>query len=109
VESEPSAADFCQPIEGDEGELIEAVAVIETVRTIEPVRPATPALVQAAAVAATGFVAGAATVAVLNRRRAGGARGLPAPWREQRQLPAGESPRTQTFLVQVHALGRRGS
>jgi hypothetical protein len=84
-------------------EPVEAIALIESVRVIEPVRSAPPALVQAAAAAATGFVAGAATVAVLSRRRTGRALLAPRP-----RLPSLRSEgETRTFLVQVRTL-RRG-
>lgn len=100
-------------------ELVDAVAVIETVGAVERIRVGPPPLVQAAAAAATGFVAGAATVAVLGRRREGrralgrpATRGLPGPF-GVRRLPAPRPeglPRdgaAQTFLVHVYALGRR--
>jgi hypothetical protein len=58
-----------------------------------------PVVVQAAAVAVTGFAAGAATVAVVRRRRArkslrGGRKAL------------GEVRATRSFLVDVHLLNR---
>jgi hypothetical protein len=61
-----------QPID-DEVEIVDGVPVIAEVREIIPAPEApVPALVspalQAAAVAATGFVAGAATLALLHRR-----------------------------------------
>ncbi|MGD0197857.1 MAG: hypothetical protein ABSC56_08135 [Solirubrobacteraceae bacterium] len=79
----------------------EELAVVESVRVLEPVRSGPPALVQAAAVAATGFVAGAATVAVLARRRTG--QPLLAPRRSVSLPPAGD---TQMFLVAVRTLRR---
>lgn len=48
-------------------EVVEGVVVIAAPRRIEPLREGPP-LRQVAAVAATGFVAGAATAAVLGRR-----------------------------------------
>jgi hypothetical protein len=75
------------------------------VRPLEPARPpAGVALVQTAAVAATGFVAGVATAAVLGRRRQRRL-GRPAPAR-----PAGtlEVVSSRTYLVDVHVLERRG-
>jgi hypothetical protein len=114
-----------EPLSPDEhdlelaSELVDAVAVIEPIGAVERVRVGPPPLVQAAAAAATGFIAGAATVAVLGRRREGrralgrpATRGLPAPFRARR-LPAPRPeglPRdgaAQTFLVHVYALGRR--
>lgn len=51
-------------------EVVEGVVVLAPARAIEPLRPAAPPLRQVAAVAATSFVAGAATAAVLGRRYA---------------------------------------
>ena len=82
----------------------ESIALVESVRVVEPVRSGPPALVQAAAAAATGFVAGAATAAVLSRRRAG--QPLLSS-RSPRRLPAPQASGTQTFLVRVQTL-RRG-
>jgi hypothetical protein len=100
-------------------ELVDAVAVIEPVGAVERVRVGPAPLVQAAAAAATGFIAGAATVAVLGRRREGrrvlgrpATRRLPARF-ALRRLPAQRPevvPRdgaAQSFLVHVYALGRR--
>ena len=50
-------------------EVVDGELVLVSARTIEPVRHAGPPLRQVAAVAATGFVAGAATAAVLGRHR----------------------------------------
>ena len=83
-------------------ETSEELVLVETVRVIEPVRSSPPALAQAAAAAVTGFVAGAATVAVLSRRR--GSQALLAPRRPTPALrPYGE---VQTFLVSVRTLRR---
>jgi hypothetical protein len=49
-------------------EVVEGVLVIAAPRRLAPVRQGPPPLRQVAAVAATGFVAGAATAAVLGRR-----------------------------------------
>jgi hypothetical protein len=91
-----------------EYEVVDALPVLAEVRRLEPVRPPpVVALAQTAAVAATGFVAGVATAAVLGRRR-------------QRRLgrsgSASPSPRpggslevvsSRTYLVDVHVLERR--
>jgi hypothetical protein len=62
--------------------------------------------VQAAAVAATGFVAGAATVALVRRHTARKlARSRSAPKRAVDMLPIVGS---RTFLVDVHLLGKPG-
>ena len=72
------------------------------VRVIEPV-PATgvvPAR-QAAAIAATTFVAGAATVAMVNRRR------TKSPLRKRKKKGGiGEIVGSNSFLVDVHLLRR---
>ena len=85
-------------------EVVDALPVLAQVRRLEPVRPPTVvALAQTAAVAATGFVAGVATAAVLGRRR-------------QRRLGRSGPPRpggslevvsSRTYLVDVHVLERR--
>jgi len=93
-----------RPQEHPEGEIVEAVAVLGSVRALEPVRVGPPPLVQAAAAVATGFVAGAATAAVLTRRRE--ARRLLSPARGTRQLPTPKASSGQTFLVHVQPLRR---
>jgi hypothetical protein len=80
---------------------------VAEVRVLEPERPGANPARQAAAVAATGFVAGAATIAVVRRRRA-----RPAPRRRRkasRRSPGqalGEVVTTRSFLVDVHLLNR---
>jgi hypothetical protein len=66
-----------------------------------PVRPAQVPAVQAAALAATGFVAGAATAAVVARRRArvGGRR-------RKKKGAIGEIVGSNSFLVDVHLVRR---
>jgi hypothetical protein len=71
-------------------------------RVIEPVRPAGQIVTQAAAVAATSFVAGAGIAAVLRGRRARG--GILRPRRRRRDLPVVA---TRSFLVDVHLLDPR--
>ena len=60
-------------------EVVDGELVLASARAIEPVRTAGPPLRQVAAVAATGFVAGAATAAVLGRHRARRRERAPAP------------------------------
>ena len=96
-EGEPVAG---MPLEVEPGE---AIALIESVRVIEPIRSGPPAIVQAAAVAATGFVAGAAAAAVLGRRRTRQTVGVP---RSRSSLPAQPLVSSQTFLVHVHTFRR---
>jgi hypothetical protein len=92
-----------EPIEVVDGEQVDGVPILAEARVID--RPAAvtslPA-VQAAAAAATGFVAGAATLAVFRRRQAR-RRGLRKSPRAVGMLPVTGS---RTFLVQVHRLGR---
>ncbi|HEX4626564.1 MAG TPA: hypothetical protein VH231_19125 [Solirubrobacteraceae bacterium] len=84
-------------------EVVDALPVLAERRAVEPLaaRPA----VQAAAVAATGFVAGAATVAVIRRR---GAR--KALRRRKRSTRRGgemlEIVSSRSFLVDVHLVNR---
>jgi hypothetical protein len=89
-------------IEEDE-ELVDGLPVLAEVRPIETVHaPAPLPAVQAAAAAFTGFVAGAATLAVVRRRQARRlsrrAPGLPLD-----MLPVGDA---RTFLVRVQRIGR---
>jgi len=57
--------------EGEDVEIVDGFPVISDPAPVpEPLRPVQVPAVQAAALAATGFVAGAATVAVVVRRRA---------------------------------------
>jgi hypothetical protein len=93
----------------EESEVVDGVLVLANARTIEPVREAAPPLRAVAAVAATGFVAGAATAAVLGRRMSRhqarrAASALPA------LRPAGEPldvVSSRRFIVDVHTLARR--
>jgi hypothetical protein len=85
-------------------ETVDGVAVLSEVRAIEPAQsPALPA-VQAAAVAATGFVAGAATLVLMRRHatrklaRSGLRRGVDA-------LPIAG---TRSFLIDIHLIAKPG-
>jgi len=87
-----------------EVETVEGVPVLAEVRPVAPVRTALPAL-QTAAAAATGFVAGAATLALVRRHSA---RKLAraqrsAPRRAVDLLPIVG---TRTFLVDVHLIAK---
>lgn len=105
-----------QPVPGadadeqpDETEVVDGILVLASARTIEPLRREPPPLRQVAAVAATGFVAGAATAAVLGRRRARQQAlrpGVPpAPLGSSRD--ALEVVASRRFIVDVHTLSRR--
>jgi hypothetical protein len=83
-------------------ETIDGVPVLAEVRAIEPAQsPALPT-VQAAAAAATGFVAGAATL-VLMRRHA--TRKL-ARSRLRRGMDALPIAGTRSFLIDIHLIGK---
>ncbi len=101
---EPAAAetDDLAPIE----ETVDAVPVLAEARPLPaPSYAALPA-VQAAAVAATGFVAGAATLALVRRHSARKlARSRSAPRRAVDMLPIVGS---RTFIVDVHLLAKPG-
>jgi hypothetical protein len=96
-----------------EGEAVEAVETVEGLPVLADVRPIEPAsaavlpAVQAAAAAATGFVAGAATVALVRRRAT---RRLSRGQRLDLRRPASSLPAVgagRTFLVHVRVLGRQ--
>ena len=73
--------------------------MLAEVRTIERASPASLPAVQAAAAAATGFVAGAATIALVKRRAAKKVARRSVPRRAADMLPIVAS---RTFLVDVH-------
>jgi hypothetical protein len=88
-------------------ETVHGVPVLAEVRPIEPVARSPLPAVQAAAVAATGFVAGAATVALVRRH---GARKLSRNQRHVPRRPLDMLPviGSRTFLVDVHLLAKPG-
>jgi hypothetical protein len=97
VSSEPHISN-----EDDGGEVVDGLPVPAAPAPVpEPVRPAAVPAVQAAALAATGFVAGAATVAVVSRRR-----GRPSRRRRKKKGPIGEIVASNSFLVDVHLVRR---
>ena len=77
--------------------------LVAEVRALERPMPVVLPVVQAAAVAATGFVAGAATIAVVHHRRTRRAS------RKRGKRPADllDVVTSRSFLVDVHLLGRR--
>ena len=83
-------------------EVVDALPVLAESREVAPLaaRPA----VQAAAVAATGFVAGAAAVAVMHRR--GARRALRRRRRTSRPAEVLEIVSSRSFLVDVHLVNR---
>jgi hypothetical protein len=84
-----------------EEETVDGLPVLADVRPIEPVPVMRLPAVHAAAAAATGFVAGAATLALIKRHSARKQRS--APRRAVDFLPVVGS---RTFLVDVHLIGR---
>jgi hypothetical protein len=87
-------------------ETVDGLPVLAEVRPIERASPASLPAVQAAAAAATGFVAGAATLALVKRHAARKlARSRSAPRRAVDMLPILGS---RTFLVDVHLIKQPG-
>ena len=92
-----------------EEEIVEVVEVVDGLpvvadhtRVLEPAVAAPLPARQAAALAATGFAAGAVTVAVVSRRRAT----RPARRRKRKKGALGEIVSSNSFLVDVHLLKR---
>jgi hypothetical protein len=94
-----------EPDTSNDGEVVDGLPVPAAPATpvplAEPPRPAMVPAVQAAALAATGFVAGAATAAVVSRRR-----GQPGRRRRKRKGAVGEIMASNSFLVDVHLIRR---
>jgi hypothetical protein len=90
-----------------EAEVVDGLPVLAEVRTIERAGPASLPAVQAAAAAATGFVAGAATIALIKRRagRKVARNGKGGSRRATDLLPIAAS---RSFLVDVHVIGKPG-
>jgi hypothetical protein len=89
-----------EAIELEPEETVDGLPVLADVRAIEAPPPTVLPAVQAAAAAATGFVAGAATLAVMRRHRV---RKLAS---RQRGLPGLPVSGRRTFLVDVYVIGR---
>jgi hypothetical protein len=95
-----------------DGELLEPVETIDGLPVLADVRPielastATLPAVHAAAVAATGFVAGAATLALLRRHSAH--KLARASFRQRRGLDGLPIVGSRRFLVDVHLIAKPG-
>lgn len=89
-------------MEQTEEQMATAEVVASEPRVIEPVKPAGQVVTQAAAVAATTFVAGAGLAAVLRGRRS--RRGILGRRRRRQDLSVVA---TRSFLVDVHLLDPR--
>ncbi|MGI8428354.1 MAG: hypothetical protein ACR2OB_03405 [Solirubrobacteraceae bacterium] len=111
-EATPSAndepVDEVEPV--DEAEPVDALAVLAEVRPVERPAPAPLAAAQAAAAAATGFLAGAATLALVRRRSARKlARLQPgAGVHPARPVGLGPSAGSRTYLVNVRLITKSG-
>jgi hypothetical protein len=89
-----------------EEEIVDGLPVLAEVRAIEPASPAALPVVQAAAAAATGFVAGAATIALFRRHSA---RRLASARVSSRRAPTGlPIVGSRSFLVDVHLIAKPG-
>jgi hypothetical protein len=87
----------------DDGEVVDGLPVVAEVYEIEAVPPGLVPVRQAAALAATGFVAGACTVAMVQHRRMR----VGARRRRRRKVSGlGEIVSSNSFLVDVHLLRR---
>ncbi len=98
-----------QPAGEAEEDVVEVIEVLDGLpvvanqtRVLEPAVPAPLPARQAAALAATGFAAGAVTAAVVSRRRAT----RPARRRKRKKGALGEIVSSNSFLVDVHLLKR---
>lgn len=89
-----------EPLQLEPEETVEGLPVIAEVRAIEPPQQTLVPAVQTAVAAATGFVAGAATLAVVHRHRM---RKLAS---RDRGLPGFPTAGRRTFLVDIYLLGR---
>jgi hypothetical protein len=85
-----------------DGEALDGEPVLAEVRAIEPVSPPGLPAVQAAAAAATGFVAGAATIALIRHHTA---RKM-ARSRLRRGLDALPIAGTRSFLIDIHLIAK---
>jgi hypothetical protein len=85
----------------EDGEVVDGLPVVTDSGVLEERPLAAVPAVQAAALAATGFVAGAATIAVVSRHRS-----RKAAKKRKRIGPLGEIVSSNSFLIDVHLLRR---
>jgi len=90
------------PEDFQEEEVVDGLPVAAAPAVVERALPAPVPARQAAALAATGFVAGAATVAVVHRARTR----VPRRKRKKAKGGLGEIVASNSFLVDVHLLKR---
>jgi len=86
--------------EVQEAEVVDGLPVITDSGVVEERTQVSVPAVQVAALAATGFVAGAATVAVVSRHRTRRAA------KKRKSSPFGEIMSSSSFLIDVHLLRR---
>jgi hypothetical protein len=86
--------------EVQDGEVVDGLPVITDSGVVEERPSVSVPAVQVAALAATGFVAGAATVAVVSRHRTKRAA------KKRKSSPFGEIMSSSSFLIDVHLLRR---
>jgi hypothetical protein len=86
--------------EVQDGEVVDGLPVITESGVVEERLAINVPAVQVAALAATGFVAGAATVAVVSRHRTKRAA------KKRKSSPFGEIMSSSSFLIDVHLLRR---
>jgi hypothetical protein len=101
----PEARPESEASEEPDVEIVDGYPVLAEVRAVERASPASLPAVQAAAAAATGFVAGAATVALVKRRAA---RKQAARNGRSSRRPADllSIAATRSFLVDVHVIAK---
>ena len=90
------------PEDFQDEEVVDGLPVPAAPAVVEPALPVAVPARQAAALAATGFVAGCATVAVVHRRRSR----VPRRKRKKSKNALGEIVSSNSFLVDVHLLRR---
>jgi hypothetical protein len=101
--SRPDPADYePEPENAIDEETVDGIPVLAEVRAIEPAPAAGLPAVQAAAAAATGFVAGAAALALIRRHAT---RKL-ARSRLQRGIDALPIAGTRSFLIDIHLIAK---
>jgi hypothetical protein len=83
-----------------DGEVVDGLPVVTESGVVEERAAISVPAVQVAALAATGFVAGAATVAVVSRHRTKRAA------KKRKSSPFGEIMSSSSFLIDVHLLRR---
>jgi hypothetical protein len=104
VEELDGAPQSAAPARSPAEETVDAVPVLAEVRTVAVTSPSSLPAVQAAAVAATGFVAGVATVAIVRRHTARKV----ARRRQRRAIDALPIIGSRSFLVDVHLIAKPG-